>query len=84
MNKNAIVQVETAQLLRIVCLTSVYNLTPPQVDNKGSLTGIHFVQPNWDFVQMAGNCLEGNEGMEYICTVKKLRHSFRKDIIMNG
>jgi hypothetical protein len=29
MNKNAIVQVETAQLPRIVCLTSFYNLTPP-------------------------------------------------------
>ena len=29
MNKNAIVQVESAQLLRIVCLTSFYNLTPP-------------------------------------------------------
>ncbi len=58
MNKNAIVQVETAQLPHIVCLTSFYNLTPPQVDNKGSLTGIHFVQPNWDFVQMAGKCLK--------------------------
>jgi hypothetical protein len=29
MNKNAIVQVETAQLPHIVCLTSFYNLTPP-------------------------------------------------------
>lgn len=27
---------------------------------------------------------EGDEGMEYICTVKTLRHSFRKDIILNG
>ena len=59
MNKNAIVQVETAQLPRIVCLTSFYNLTPPcLVDNTKKLTGIHFIQPNRDFVQMAGKCLE--------------------------
>ena len=29
MNKNAIAQMETAQLPCIVCLTSFYNLTPP-------------------------------------------------------
>ena len=45
---------------------------------------IHFVHPNWDFVQMAWNCLEGTGRMEYICIVITLEYSFQKDIILNG
>jgi hypothetical protein len=29
------------------------------MDKNGNLAGIHFIQPNWDFVQMAGKCLLG-------------------------
>lgn len=38
----------------------------------------YFVQPSWDFVQMAGNCLEGTREIEYLCTVTTLSILFEK------
>ena len=51
------------------------------VENNGSHS---FRTAKQGFRTNDGKLFVGDEGMEYICTVKTLRHSFRKDIILNG